>query len=90
MASAFANTKDGIGRTNTRITNIDGPITWIKCPSHGELASGGSLPDAVANCNKFIQGIVTGSPDLLRHPTETREQRIIREAKYGIAPNERD
>ena len=68
-------------------TNLELPIV-LECEQHGHMASGRDLPQAVQHWNKYIQAMVTKFPQFLRKPSQSKQDKAISDAAFGIDPTE--
>ena len=62
----------------------------IRCQqrNHDHIASGPTLEIALKNWNEYVKGILTQCPELVRNPNETKTEKVINDAMFGIDPKE--
>ncbi len=60
----------------------------LQCPEHGHMSSGDTLKQAIKHWNMYVQGLIVNAPECLRKRCETKTEKAINDAMFGIDPNE--
>lgn len=71
------------------VVKLNDPMRYtLQCPEHGHMAGGDTIEKAIKHWNMYIQGLITNAPDCIRKRSETKTEKTINDAMFGIDPKE--